>query len=163
MIGRYSTASSYQTHNGFVNTKLARIVQCCTSTDPIDLPQQQHHPHDAFRPLSRPTESDADVAGQEHRPHGDTSLSPIAEAHSRELDGYDGDGDSDDADADDEQFDGLVTAGHWIAMDADSVYVCEELEVDPSNLVPMRCPPEPESVTATTDSWFIASAAPETD
>ena len=124
-----------ESQNGFVNTRLingdnyerARVVRFCTSIDPIDLPQQQHHPHDAFHPASRPTESDADVARQEHRPRGDDPLFPIAEDHSGDLvdDDYNDDGDGDDADAGSVQFDGLVTAEHWIAMGADSVYVCE--------------------------------------
>ena len=92
-----------ESQNGFVDTRLtigdgyelARMVQFLTSTDSIDLPQQQHHPHDVYRPPYRAPESDADVARQEHRPHGDDPLFPIAAEHWRDLvdDDYDDDGD----------------------------------------------------------------------
>ena len=59
------------------------------------------------------------------------------------------------------QFDGLVTAEHWIAMDDESVYVCEDSEVGHSNIVPMRCSPAIDPDVSTTDSWYIASAAPD--
>ena len=72
----------------------------------------------------------------------------------------DDDGDGDDDDADDVQFNGLVIAEHCIAMDDESVYVCEDSEVDPSNIVPMRCPPDIDPDVSTTGSWYIASAAP---
>ena len=71
--------------------------------------------------------------------------------------------DDDDADDDDEPFNGLATAEHWLAMDTESVYVCEDLEVDPTDVVPMRVPPDPDCDVRTSESWFFASASPTTD
>ena len=113
-----------ESQNGFVNTRLiigdnyelARMFQFCISTEPSGLHHQQQHRHLTSSP-SRAPESDADIVRQEHRP--DDPLFPIAEEHSRDFDDDD-DGDCDDDDADNVQFNGLVIAEHWIAIDDES-------------------------------------------
>ena len=50
-------------------------------------------------------------------------------------------------------------------MDDESIYICEDdaLEVDATNIVPMRCPPDTDPDVSTTESWYIASAAPNVE